>query len=151
MLKLQYLKMNIYEKMKSQFGRKKQDTIPEFVKRAYKLGDVNGEGATGRVVLAYSPERSEDVAIKIVKVEPPVSFLPKFPWTRKRPRKAKRDSGGDSHKVSRGDTQKELDIWNDVSPISPFTLELFSFLDFKNLAWFVMPECIALPYYIQVQ
>jgi len=141
-------KMNIYEKMRSKFGRQKQDTIPEYVKRAYKLGDIIGEGATGRVVLAYSPERSEDVAIKIVKVEPPPRLMPTFSWSRKRPRKLVSDSGGDLHKVSRGDIQKELDIWKDVSPISPFTLELYSFLDFKNQVWFVMPECIALPYYI---
>jgi len=141
-------KMNIYEKMRSKFGRQKQDTIPEYVKRAYKLGDIIGEGATGRVVLAYSPERSEDVAIKIVKVEPPPRLMPTFSWSRKRPRKLVSDSGGDLHKVSRGDIQKELDIWKDVSPISPFTLELYSFLDFKNQVWFVMPECIALPYYV---
>mmetsp|Transcript_14468 Transcript_14468/g.16412 ORF Transcript_14468/g.16412 Transcript_14468/m.16412 type:complete len:385 (-) Transcript_14468:143-1297(-) len=135
--------------MKSRFGR--NSAIPELGEKAYKLDRVIGEGATGRVVLARSPDRSEDVAIKIVRVEQPEKEknLPLFPWSRKRRRRVLRDSGGKEHaKVSVADVKHELEVWQKVSSATPFAIEINRFIDFKSEVWFVMRLCQPFPQFI---
>ena len=122
------------------------DTIPESVKRAYKLGDIIAEGASGRVRLAHSSSRSEDVAIKIVKVATPEDSRTKFLWSRKRTRRKKKKEDTELDTSTREELLLELSIWKQVSKAT--AIELFDFKDLTDQVWFVMPLSTPLLYFI---
>mmetsp|Transcript_5654 Transcript_5654/g.7422 ORF Transcript_5654/g.7422 Transcript_5654/m.7422 type:complete len:378 (+) Transcript_5654:322-1455(+) len=134
--------------MKFRFGRKNTDTIPESVKRAYKLGDIIAEGASGRVRLAYSSSRSEDVAIKIVKLATPEDSRTKFLWSRKRTRPKKKKEDTELDTSTREELLLELSIWKQVSKATPFAIEFFDFKELTDQFWFVMPLSTPLLYFI---
>jgi len=126
----------LQEKMKTRLLRS-YGSVPEFTKRAYKLGKELGEGSVAKVLQGYSPERNELVAIKLILAEEQEKTL-RFSWATKKLKGRKRSSDK-NRLIPRSDILNELKVWERITDISPFTLDLFKVLNFRNQVWFVMP------------
>jgi len=114
----------IHKKMKTRFERS-STSVPESIKKAYKVGEVVGELASGKVILAYSPERVD-------------KWTPAFRWMKKRVRAVVRDSRSEVEKFREKIFKRNWKNGNRRPRFRRLRWTYMSSWIFRDEVWFVM-------------